>query len=227
MVLDVDPGAVQFTEYTRALLMDLSTLPGNDLAKLCCDAGNLSAWNEFVARYQNPIALAVRRKARKFGILSPEVVDDLVQDIFMRLCADNCNILRKFVPKEPESIVGYLIVVARNVAHDHFRATLAQRVGGDIHHIDAEDGDLDFIAASYDPEQSVERNLRMREIDSALKAFMPDPVTERDYTIFQMYFQQGFTAKEIGGIRTFSLTIKGVEASIHRSVKLLREKFGA
>jgi DNA-directed RNA polymerase specialized sigma subunit len=55
---------------------------------------------------------------------------------------------------------------------------------------------------------------------------MPDPVTERDYTIFQMYFKQGFTAREIGDIRSFSLTIKGVEASIHRSVKLLREKFG-
>ena len=117
--------------------MDLSTLPGNDLAKLCCDAGNLAAWNEFVCRYQKPIALAVRRKARKFGVLSPEVVDDLVQDIFLRLCADNCNILKKFVSKEPDSIIGYLVVVARNVAHDHFRATLAQRAGGDVRHIDA------------------------------------------------------------------------------------------
>ena len=206
--------------------MDLSTLPGNDLAKLCCDAGNLAAWNEFVFRYQKPLALAVRRKARKFGVLSPEVVDDLVQDIFLRLCADNCSILKKFSPKEPDSIVGYLVVVARNVAHDHFRATLAQRVGGDIHHIDTEDGDLDFLAASYDPSQTAERSLRMGEIDSALQSLMPDPVTERDYTIFQMYFKQGFTAREIGDIRSFSLTIKGVEASIHRSVKLLREKFG-
>ena len=206
--------------------MDLSTLPGNDLAKLCCDAGNLAAWNEFVSRYQQPIALAVRRKARKFGVLSPEVVDDLVQDIFLRLCADNCHILQKFVAKELDSIVGYLVVIARNVAHDHFRATLAQRAGGDVYHIDTEDGNLDFIAASYDASQSVERTLRMGEIDSALQALMPDPVTERDYTIFQMYFKQGFTAREIGDIRAFSLTIKGVEASIYRSVKLLREKFG-
>ena len=206
--------------------MDLSTLPGNDLARLCCDAGNLAAWNEFVDRYQKPIALAVRRKAHKFGVLTPEVVDDLVQDIFLRLCADNCAILKKFVPKDPDSIVGYLVVVARNVAHDHFRATLAQRAGGDIRHIDPDDGGLDFIAASDDPNKSVERHLRMREIDSALRSLMPDPVTERDYTIFHMYFQQGFTAREIGGIRSFSLTIKGVEASIHRSVKLLRERFG-
>lgn len=205
--------------------MDLSTLPGNDLARLCCEAGNLAAWNEFVFRYQKPIALAVQRKARKFGIIAPDVIDDLVQDILLRLCSDNCKILRKFEPKEPDSIIGYLIVVARNVAHDHFRATLAQRVGGDIHHINAEDGDLDFIAASDDPSQSAMRNLRIGEIESALKSLMPDPVTDRDYTIFQMYFKQGFTAKEIGGIQAFSLTIKGVEASIHRSVKLLREKF--
>jgi len=205
--------------------MDLSTLPGNDLARLCCEAGNLAAWNEFVSRYQKPIALAVQRKARKFGVVAPDVVDDLVQDILLRLCSDNCKILKKFEPKEPDSIIGYLIVVARNVAHDHFRATLAQRVGGDIHHINAEDGDLDFIAASEDSGESAMRNLRMGEIDSALKSLMPDPVTERDYSIFQMYFKQGFTAKEIGGIKAFSLTIKGVEASIHRSVKLLREKF--
>jgi len=206
--------------------MDLSQLPGNDLAKLCCDAGNPAAWNEFVRRFQKPIALAVRRKARKFGSVSVEVVDDLVQEIFLRICADNGKILRNFSPKEQDSIVGYLIVVARNVAHDHFRATLAQRVGGDIRHIDTEDGDLDFLPALLHPTQTVDWRLRMGEIDNALRSLMPEPVTERDYTIFLMYFQQGFTAREIGGIQTFRLTMKGVEASIHRSIKLLREKFG-
>jgi hypothetical protein len=54
---------------------------------------------------------------------------------------------------------------------------------------------------------------------------MPEPVTERDYTIFWMYFQQGFTASEIGGIGAFRLTVKGVEASIHRTKELLKNIF--
>jgi len=203
--------------------MDLGQLPANDLARLCCDAGNLAAWNEFVRRFQKPIALAVKRKARKWGGTSPEVVDDLVQDIFLRLCADNCKVLKKFSPKGPDSIIGYLTVVARNVAHDHFRAGMAQKSGGDFFHIDAEDGDLDFIPESFKPAGGADWKLRMGEIDTTLKSLMPEPVTERDYTIFWMYFQQGFTAREIGGISAFRLTIKGVEASIHRSITLLRK----
>ncbi len=203
--------------------MDLSKLPANELATLCCDAGNLAAWNEFVRRFQKPIALAVRRKARKWGSVSPEVVDDLVQDIFLRLCADDCKVLRKFIPKGDDSIIGYLIVVARNVAHDHFRATMAQRAGGDAHHLETEDGDLDFIPAFPTPTDSADWRIRMGEIDSALKSLMPEPVTERDYSIFWMYFQQGFTAREIGGVEGFRLTVKGVESSILRTVKCLKE----
>lgn len=203
--------------------MGLSNLPSNELATLCCDAGNLAAWNEFVRRFQKPIALAVRRKARKWGCVSPDVVDDLVQDIFLRLCADNCKVLRKFVPKQDDSIVGYLIVVARNVAHDHFRATMAQRVGGDAHHLETEDGDLDFIPAFPTPTDSADWRIRMGEVDTALKSLIPLPVTERDYSIFWMYFQQGFTAREIGDISGFRLSVKGVESSILRTVKYLKE----
>jgi RNA polymerase sigma-70 factor (ECF subfamily) len=205
--------------------MDLNKLPANDLAKLCCDAGNLAAWNEFVRRFQQPIALAVKRKARKWGGVSPEVVDDLVQDIFMRLCADRCKVLKNFVPKGPDSIIGYLVVVARNVAHDHFRAGMAQRAGGEARHLVTEDGDLDFIPAPPHRAHNADWSLRIGEIDSALKALMPEPVTERDYTIFWMYFQEGFTASEIGGIGSFRLSIKGVEASIHRTKELLRKTF--
>jgi len=205
--------------------MDLNKLPANDLAKLCCDAGNLAAWNEFVRRFQRPIALAVQRKARKWGGAAPEVVDDLVQDIFMRLCADQCKVLKKFAPKGEDSIVGYLVVVARNVAHDHFRATMAQRAGGDTRLLVTDDGDLDFIPTQPRPTHGPDWSLRLGEIDSALKSLMPEPVTERDYNIFWMYFQQGFTASEIGAISAYRLTVKGVEASIHRTKELLKKIF--
>lgn len=215
-------GALQFTQYTLNK-MDPRKLPANDLAKLCCDAGNLAAWNEFIHRFQSHIALAVRRKAQKWGGASPEIVEELVQDVFVRLCDDDCKVLRKFEPTKEDSIFGYLIVVARNVAHNYFRARIAQRAGGELAALETEDGNLDFIADRLTLANSAEWPLRRAEIDHVLRSLIPDHMTERDYAIFWMFYEQGYTAREIASIPLFKLGLKGVESSLFRMIKMLRK----
>src|SRR6201996_5356 len=101
--------------------MELSSVSANELARICSQSGGEDAWREFVHRFQRPIALAVLRTARCWDIHSPAIVDDLVQETFLRLCADDCRLLRNFVPREPDSIVGDLKVLAANVTHERLR----------------------------------------------------------------------------------------------------------
>jgi RNA polymerase sigma-70 factor, ECF subfamily len=202
--------------------MDLSTLPSNDLARLCSDAGTAEAWNEFVRRFQRPIALAVLRTARLWGAASSNLLDDLVQDTFLRLCANSGRLLKNFVPREPDSIVGFLKTIASNVTHDHFRSESSQKHGGRLRRVEHEENDLEFLTAPVSGNPA-EKAIRMQEIDTALQTLMPDPITDRDRTIFWLYYQQGFSAREIADISSIVLGVKGVESSIHRTTRLLRE----
>jgi RNA polymerase sigma-70 factor (ECF subfamily) len=203
--------------------MDLSSLPSNGLARLCSDAGSDDAWQEFVRRFQRPVALSVMRTARLWGSRSTDLLDDLVQETFLRLCADNCRLLKSFVPRDHDSIVGFLKVIASNATHDHFRSQNSQKHGGQLHRFEQGENDLEFLISVPGPATDPERILRMQEIDKALQALMPDPVTDRDRTIFWLYFQQGFSAREIAGLPAIHISVKGVESSIHRSTQLLRE----
>jgi len=203
--------------------MDPSLLPSNDLARLCSDAGNIESWNEFVKRFQRPVALAVLRTARLWGSRSTDLLDDLVQETFLRLCADDCRLLKGFVPREHDSIVGFVKVIASNVTHDHFRSENSQKHGGLLHRFEHPENDLEFLPSMPGPANDAERLLRMQEIDRCLQSLMPDPITDRDRTIFWLYFQQGFSAREIAALPGISISVKGVESSIHRSTQLLRE----
>lgn len=112
--------------------MDMSAISSEELTLLCVDAGEAAAWTEFVRRFQKPIALTVLRISRRWGLAALSTVDDLVQDTYVRLCADRCRLLRDFKtgPSGSDSLVALVRVVASNVAHDYFRSKTAQKRGG-------------------------------------------------------------------------------------------------
>jgi RNA polymerase sigma-70 factor, ECF subfamily len=203
--------------------MDLSSVPANELARICSESGSEAAWSEFVRRFQRPIALSILRTARCWDVHSPATVDDLVQETLLRLCTDDCRLLRNFEPREPDSIIGYLKVLAANVTHDKLRNEKALKRGGAFRKQDTEPTDLDAILPATSGSASVDRSIRHSEIDQALRSFIPDSLTDRDRTIFWLYFEQGFSAREIGQIPAIGLTVKGVESSIHRSTQQVRE----
>ena len=84
---------------------DLSGLIGGDKA----------AWDSFVTRYAGLIVSAVRRV-----VSSGDEVDDIVQDVFLRLCKDDYRLLRQYDPARA-GLTTWLTIVARSVAHDALR----------------------------------------------------------------------------------------------------------
>jgi RNA polymerase sigma factor (sigma-70 family) len=78
-------------------------------------SGNKAAWDGFVTRFAGLIISAVRRVAG-----SGDEVDDIAQDVFLRLCKDDYRLLRQYDPARA-GLTTWLTIVARSVAHDAMR----------------------------------------------------------------------------------------------------------
>lgn len=83
--------------------MDYQELGPVQLTRLCAQR-NSEAWLEFIRRYQRPITLVILRTLREAGGTSTLLIDDLVQETYAALCANDCRLLRDFVEEYPSSL---------------------------------------------------------------------------------------------------------------------------
>lgn len=183
-----------------------------ELIARCLEAGNEAAWSAFVKRFQPIIASSVSRFAYRYGAWSAALVDDLVQETYLRLCRDDCRALRDFQARHDEAIFGYIKVIAVSVALDHFRARTTLKRGPEAEEPEA------VLEASVSP-GSIEHAALLNQIEERLRS----TETERDCTVFWLYYRQGFTAKDISAIPSVGLSAKGVESCIYRLTRALRE----
>src|SRR3954471_10617218 len=97
-------------------------MSAEELIQACAELGDGAAWQEFVLRFQRPISLSIVRAAYQWGAIPEQVVDDLVQETYLKLCSDRCCLLREFAVQHPEAVPGYIKTIAVNVARDHFKS---------------------------------------------------------------------------------------------------------
>lgn len=84
-----------------------------DLAALC--QGDKDAWDGFVRRYAGLIVSAVRGVAREQA-----EAEDLVQEVFLRLCKDGFRLMRTY-DSGRAGLSTWLTIVARSTARDVLR----------------------------------------------------------------------------------------------------------
>jgi len=192
--------------------MSYSSLSAEELVRACSESGNAEAWEEFVRRFRLVIGSAVRRIAYRYGKPDDGVVDDLIQDTYLKVCGDRCRMLRDFKPRHPDAFYGMLKVTAANLAHDYFR-----RPRPPMTEVDP------FIPDSHSGPASIEREILLREIADILSGIVT-PSAPRDREIFWLYYRQGFTADAIAAIPGCKLTTKGVESILHRLTCYVRER---
>jgi RNA polymerase sigma-70 factor (ECF subfamily) len=84
--------------------------------------GDSAAWASFVRRYGGLIVAAVRGIA-----LAPGDIEDLTQEVFVRLCKDNFRLMRTYDP-DRAAMSTWLTIVARSTARDALRRRRADSV---------------------------------------------------------------------------------------------------
>lgn len=198
-------------------------MPDEQLVRTCAGSTDRAAWDEFVSRFHVPISLSIIRIAYQWGESPQQVVDDLIQDTFLKLCADNCQMLLKFTMQHPDAIRGYIKMIAVNVAHDYFKSTHSQKRGSGKTVQFSDEINPKAQAGSIGTEETIEREVLLKEITSSLLTCSRGPDQKRDCSVFWLYYQQGMTAKAIASMPAIGLTTKGVESVIFRLTRLVRE----
>jgi RNA polymerase sigma factor (sigma-70 family) len=77
--------------------------------------GEKGAWEAFVRRYAGLVVTAVRGIARE-----ATEVEDLTQEVFVRLCKDDFRLLRSYDPARA-GLSTWITIVARSTARDAMR----------------------------------------------------------------------------------------------------------
>jgi RNA polymerase sigma-70 factor (ECF subfamily) len=192
--------------------MSYSSLSAEELVRACAESGNTEAWEEFVRRFRLVIGSAVRRVAYRYRTPNDAVIDELIQDTFLKVCNDRCRMLRDFKPQHPDAFYGMLKVTAANLAHDYFRRPRPPMTEVE-----------EFISDPHSGPASIEREILLREIDDILSE-MATPLAARDREIFWLHHRQGFTAEAIAAIPGCKPGTKGVESILHRLTCYVRER---
>lgn len=195
-----------------------------ELIRSCAGSNDDAAWQEFVRRFQGPISLSIIRTAHKWGQTPWQIVDDLVQETYLKLCADECRLLLQFAVQHPDAVPGYIKMIAINVAHDHFKSLHSQKRGAGETDQFLDDADPPAQSASLGGQEAIEREVLYKQIDACLDKHLEGPDKERDRTIFWLRHQQGMSAKAIATLPWVGLSAKGVESLLARLERLVRER---
>lgn len=201
-----------------------SLLSSQELIQQCTATGGSAAWEEFVRRFHRLIAGVALRTARRWAEPASGLIDDLIQETYLKLCANRDRLQRDLAGRQDEQIFGYIKVVTANVVHDHFKALHAEKRGSGEEAEDVSASETSGSHPARNSEEELERSILLREIDACLLSLGEGATAERDRTIFWLYYRQGLTASAIAALPSMGLSTKGVESTIHRLTCLVRSK---
>jgi RNA polymerase sigma-70 factor (ECF subfamily) len=205
--------------------VDYTTISPEDLVLACLNNGEDAAWVEFIRRFQPLIAGVVLRVCRQWAQSSPQLIDDLVQETYLKLCADRFRLLRAFRPCHKDAMYGYIKVFAANLARDYFKTAHAQKRGGTTgtDSLDAETV-RETVVKRTSLSETLERKLIIEKVAGLLATGTTGPSAERDRQIFWLYYRVGLTASGIASLPKFGLSTKGVESILLRLTRQVRQQ---
>jgi RNA polymerase sigma-70 factor, ECF subfamily len=205
--------------------LDYASLEACQLFEACFNEGSTEVWREFIRRFHPLLVSVAKRTAAKAGILDSISVEDLVQEIYLKICATGEQLCKRFSPTcSCQSVFGYMKALAVNTVLDQARAIASRRK------IFKSQSDADCLPDFETPANSAsrlsisDRKILLRQIERALRRGESGKEAERDRNIFWMYYGQGLTARAIAAIPTLGLTVKGVETVIHRLTSHIRHE---
>jgi len=187
-----------------------------ELLQLCLSTDAEEHWREFVRRTQPLIASVIINTVRRWKQPAPSLVDDLIQNTYVKLLDNDRKALRSIKNEYENAIFGFLKVVTSNVVQDHFRKPINK--ADEVEVSDA------VLPPSHDERERLEFSDKKKEVQKILATLLSSETYERDVAIFWFFYEQGYTAKEISLLPNVGLTVKGVEAVTLRLSRYLRER---
>jgi RNA polymerase sigma-70 factor (ECF subfamily) len=203
--------------------VNYSDLSPSELFSICVRRGDGVSWEEFIRRFNPVIARSVLRVALRYGTPDKTLIDDLVQETYLKIFSNECKLLRTFTAQNPESAFGFLKVVAASVAQDFFKSRLADKRAPEVTATSVEETTSPAPKCPQNALNHTERAVLVDQIDRKLRALVPEGELQRARTVFWLYYRSGLTASAIASLPAVELTTKGVESLLFRLTRLVRE----
>jgi RNA polymerase sigma-70 factor (ECF subfamily) len=217
------PDAPTTSAETRSRAVELEQLDMTRLLDLCLESQcDESLWTEFVRRSRPSIVASVIKSIRRWTNPTNALVEDLVQDTYLKLCYGNFKALRRLRCENQESLHGFLKVVASNVVCDHFRGAYSQKRGRGRKALNLDEAPV--VHAGTNRPQDMEQRILLAQIDRCLQYCSASRTLTRDRAIFWLHYKVGLTAKSISRVPSLGLTTKGVESTLGRLTRLVRSQ---
>ena len=159
--------------------------------------GEKAAWDAFVRRYGGLVVAAVRGVASVYGD-----VEDLTQDVFVRLCKDDFRLLRSYDPGRA-SLSTWITIVARSTARDGLRRRRPEGVP------------IDAVP---------EAQLAIDPVEPVQKLKLPEALlSPRQREILAMLYDREMEVAEIA--RALGIDPQTVRSAHHKAMLKLRAHF--
>ncbi|HTX35193.1 MAG TPA: sigma-70 family RNA polymerase sigma factor [Bryobacteraceae bacterium] len=176
----------------------------------CLNGGNTADWELFIGLAQPVVSSAILRGLSRASPARAGLADDLIQDCFLKMCADNYRILRNFRSAASNALRAYLRTIAASVLVDHFRRP------GSKPWVDLEEAGGALV--SRDPAvEELERRLLLGRVEKCVAG-----QDERSRRIFWLYHRQGMTPKSISSLPGIGMGVSGVETALYRLTLAVR-----
>ncbi len=160
-----------------------------------------------------------------------QIVQDLVQDIYVRLVDNNCKALKAYEGTSDPAFYKYLSVIARNSVRNYMMREGAQKRP----HIDRS---LDHSREQYQQTGSIRHanilkapnteplsvDQLMEEIHAIIHKVSSAKDRKRNIIIFQLYFHEGFSPAEIADVQGMKISAKTVSNIITMLKKAIRRE---
>jgi RNA polymerase sigma-70 factor (ECF subfamily) len=195
-------------------------MPQRDLLQLltrCLDFGDESSWESFIREAQPFIVSGVIRALGGWSASRRSEIDDLIQESFVRLCANDYRALRSFRSEDSNALCAYLRTVAASVTTDHLRSAAALKHGAGQPAISLDDL-VREPSAGQDAIARIERGMLLRVVERCLES-----QKDRDRAIFWLYHRHGLTPKAISALQTSSMSQRGIETLVYRMTATVRD----
>jgi RNA polymerase sigma factor (sigma-70 family) len=190
-------------------------VPIRELLNLCLGSEDEELWHKFVRRTQPLIANVIINTLRRWREPSPSLVDDLIQETYLKIFANDRKALRGIRNEHENAIFGYLKVAASNTTVDYFRQPKNK-----VPELELTDPVVPPLPDGLD---RIEFEQLKDKIQARLESLSSSDTYQRDQMIFWLYYEQGYTAKEISLMPNLDLSVKGVESTLLRLIRFVRE----
>ena len=187
------------------------------------------AWREFVHRYHGAIRASVAKtfhlrasqESDRRAQFPDDLIEDLVQVVYMRLVEEGNRALDRFQGEHENSIFQYLGIIAVNVVRDHFREARAQKRPKLSFSLDelldntGEGGILKSAVTNMDGGSS-QGTVTLEDLEGALQRSVSRRHRDRDALIFKLRYYEGMTLEEIKKALGLDISPIGIGSILNR-----------